>query len=173
MPYKKILTKEFNKPFILGIGETLNQEIKFDPNPRFSYKLRIRGEVDIPYETRTEDLYPIYFRKLEDSLQKINGEYTLEFDEINYAHERSAYYMLTDNLNCKENYSFNIRAKANGIKDNLKVTIEVYYGEKRTRYYYEQPDDIYTININDSNDYVEYNKPIRFDKAVDFIMIKI
>ena len=173
MPYKKILAKEFNKPYILGIGDTLRHKINFEINPRFSYKLRIRGEVNIPYETRTEDLYPIYFRKLEDSLIKNTNGYSLEFNEINYAHERSAYYMLTDELDINKEYSLNIKVKAKGIQENFKVTAEVYYGEKRTRYYYEQADVIYTFDVNDSDYYVEYKKTIKFDNAVDFIVIKI
>ena len=90
MSYEKVYEKKFNIPAILGAGERLKEKIDFNFNPRFSYKLRVRGEVNIPYETRTESIYPIYFRKLEDSLIKTNNEYTLEFNDINYAHERSA-----------------------------------------------------------------------------------
>lgn len=92
--YEKVFAKEFNNPIILEMGETLKENIDFKANPRYTYKLRVRGEANIPYEHRTEDLYPIYFRKLEDSLINTSDGYSLEFNERNYAHERSAYYML-------------------------------------------------------------------------------
>lgn len=173
MPYKKILTKEYNKPIILGSGETLKENIRSELDSRYSYKLRIRGEVNIPYHHRTESTYPIYFRKLEDSLVKTNDGYLLEFNEINCAHERSAYYMLTAELNIDREYELVVKSKANKINNNFKVTAEIYYGEKRTRYYYEEPDKTYTIDVSDSVDYVSFSKVIKFEKAVDFVMIKI
>ena len=173
MSYEKVYEKQFNAPIILGMGETLKEKIDFNFNPRFSYKLRIRGEVNIPYETRTESVYPIYFRKLEDSLVKTNEGYSLEFNEINIAHERSVYYMLTDELNADKEYELVVKSKAKGINNNFKVTAEVYYGEKRTRYYYEKPDKTYTIDISDSADFATFSKVIKFEKAVDFVMIKI
>ena len=57
----------------------------------------------------------------------------------------------------------------NKINNNFKVTAEIYYGEKRTRYYYEEPDKTYTIDVSDSVDYVSFSKVIKFEKAVDFV----
>lgn len=173
MIYEKVFAKEFTDPIILGIGETLKENITFNPNPRYAYKLRIRGEVNIPYEHRTEDLYPKYFRKIEDSLVNVNGEYAIEFNKHNFAHERSAYYMLTDELEKNKEYKFVVKSKASGVSDNFKVTAEVYYGEKHTRYYYEKPDITYVIDISDSEDYATFEKTIKFEQEVDFVMIKI
>lgn len=173
MTYDKVFSKKFNNPLILNIGKTLKENVFFEFNPEYSYKLRIRGEVNIPYEHRTESVYPVYFRKLEDSLIKTNEGYSLEFNEHNFAYERSCYYMLTDELDIDKEYELLVKAKANGIADNFKVTAEVYYGEKRTGYYYEKPDKTYTVNISDSADYTTFSKAIKFEKAVDFVMIKI
>lgn len=81
--------------------------------------------------------------------------------------------MLTDELDIDKEYKLKVNAKAKGINNNFKVTAEIFYGEKRTRYYYEKPDKIYSIDIIDSADYTAFSKAIKFEKAVDFVMIKI
>lgn len=173
MLYQIAFSKKFQSLQTLEIGKAFSQEIKFDLDKRYNYKLRVRGQVGVPYIHRTEGAYPKYFRKLEDSLSLENGEYVLNFNKHNQVFERSLYYMLNDDLAVNTPYVFKLNAKASGIDNNFKASVEVYYGEKRTRYYYEQPDCVYEFDLADSENYVEYVKQLTFDKPVDFLMVKI
>lgn len=173
MLYQIVSSKKYQDIISLNVSETFSDNIKFAPDYRYSYKLRFRGEVSVPYGNRTETTYPKYFRKLDDSLSLTNGQYTLEFNDGNLCYERSCYYMLKDELEIDKEYTFSITAKATGIKDNFKVSAEVYYGEKFTRYYYQTPDEKYCLDIVDSGDYKTYNCKIKFTAPVAFIMIKI
>lgn len=74
--------------------------------------------------------------------------------------------MLTDELNVGKEYELVVKSKAKGVNNNLKVTVEVYYGEKRTRYYYEKPGKTYTIDISDSAYYVAFSKIINLKKPL-------
>ena len=171
--YDVISSKKFDTPIILKPSESLKENLTFARDLRYSYKLRVRGEVNIPYQHRTEDIFPIYFRKIEDSLVKFGDEYALAFNQINLVHERSCYCMVTDVLEVDKKYDFSAKVKACGADNNFKITAEVYYGEKHSRYYYEKPDEIYTIEIADSSEFKSYSQKIVFKAAVDFVMIKI
>lgn len=173
MAYKIVASKKYEESVIVEAGKIFKDNIAFNFDNRYNYKLRIRGEVNIPYQNRTEDLYPIYFRKLEDSLVKNGASYTLVFNETNAAYERSCYYMITDISEIDKGYNLSVKVKAQGTEKNFKISAEVYYGDKRSRYYYEKPDEIYNIDICDSVDYKLYSKEIKFDRPVDFVMIKI
>ncbi len=173
MLYQIAYSKKYNKKETLNPGESFTENILFDVNERFNYKLRVRGGVGINYLHRTEDAYPRYFRKLEDSLVSLNNEYVLTFNKDNQVYERTAYYMIKDQLEVGELYEFSFKAKAKGVNDNFNVMLEVYYGQKNTRYYHEQPDCTYSIALADSEDFIEYKKQISFEKQVAFVMVKI
>lgn len=172
MLYGKEHTKIYDEKRVLGVGQTLTETVNQKLDDRYNYKVRLRGEVGIPYEHRTEDKYPIYFRKIDDSLC-FDGEYTLEFSLFNQVRERSCYNMVFADVKVGESYDFSVRYKAKGIKDNFKVSAEIYYGKRRTRYYYEKPDTTVVLDLIDSDEYTEFNKKIVFTEQVDFIMIKI
>lgn len=173
MLYQIISSKKYDNLKTIKIGESITENLKTELDSRYNYKLRIRGQVGVPYVYRTEGAFPMYYRKLEDSLTLEKDEYVLNFDETNQVYERSLYYMLTDELAVNVPYEFKLNAKAKGINGNFKASIEVYYGEKKTRYYYEQPDCTYAIDLYDSEDYVEHVQKLVFEKPVDFLMIKI
>lgn len=173
MLYQIAYKKEYEQKQTIKVGESFTEKIKWQPDSRYNYKIRVRGQVGVPYVRRTEGAFPMYYRKLEDSLTLENGDYVLNFDKTNQVYERSLYYMLTDDLAVGASYEFKLNLKAKGIQNNFKATIEVYYGEKRTRYYYEQPDYTYTIDLFDSDDYAQYVQKMVFDKPVDFLMIKV
>lgn len=173
MLYQIAYSKKYDKKESLQPGESFRENIAFETNERFNYKLRVRGGVGINYLHRTEEAYPRYFRKLEDSLTFLNGEYVLNFNKDNQVHERSAYYMIKNDLKVGEPYQFNFTAKIKGVDNNFKVTLEVYYGQKKTRYYHEQPDCTYAIELTDSDDFIQYKQQIVFEKQVAFVMVKI
>ncbi len=173
MLYQIAYSKKYDNLHTIKIGETVTETIKADLDPRYNYKLRVRGQVAVPYVRRTEGAFPMYYRKLEDSLTLENGEYVLNFNKTNQVYERSLYYMLTDELAVGVPYEFKVNLKAKGIKNNFKASVEVYYGQKRTRYYYEQPDCVYSMELFDSEDYTEHVQKLTFDKPVDFVMVKI
>lgn len=171
--YDIVYSKKYDKPIILKPGERLEDNLSFCHDLRYSYKLRVRGDVNVPYQHRTEDLFPIYFRKIEDSLIKDGDSYALSFSKFNLVYERSCYCMVTDITDYSKDYDFTVNAKASGTDNNFKITAEVYYGKKHSRYYYEQPDEVHTFEIKDSLKNSTYSKKIVFSSAVDFVMIKI
>ncbi len=154
-------------------GENITFNFKNKLNKRYSYKLSLVSETDLPIFKRFEDVFAVYYRHIDDSLVKIADRYALCFNKENQVHERSCYYMVKDNLPLNVSFDFGVEYKARGINDNFKVTAEVYFGEKNTRYYYEKPDKIFSLSINDSEDFIKTSKKIKFANPVDFIMIKI
>ena len=173
MLYQIAYKKSYEDVQVITPGQTYTEKVDVQLDKRYNYKLRLRGGVGIPYTHRTETDYPIYFRKIEDSLLPSGNTYTLEFNDDNLCYKRTVYTRITDNLKTGVPYEFTLKAKANGIKDNFKVYIDAFYGAKRTRYYREQADLSTVIDIKDSADYVEYKKRLTFEKEVDFVMIKI
>lgn len=174
MVYDLVLNKEYSQVQKIGVGKTYVENLSFSPDKRYNYKLRLKGEVALPFMDRTEDIYPAYFRKLEDSLINRNGEYTLEFNSVNLSYERSCYNMCRGNFKVGVPYDFSIKYMAQGIKDcTFTLSLEIYYGEDRTRYYYETPDKVYSFNLTDVDDYKILTNQVVFDNQVDFVMVKV
>ncbi len=164
---------EFDSIKTLCAGESLSVSFDGVINRDYNYKLGVVGQVSVPEERRFEDVFAVYYRKLDDSLIKTSDGYALSFDEENFCHERTCYLMVKDGLKAGESYDFGICYKANGVKGNLKLSIEAYYGEKNTRYYYENADKTVQLNLEDSTDFTMIKKTVVFDKPVDFAMIKL
>ena len=172
MPFTIAYKKKYNAEKILKPNESFSALIKKKLELRYSYKIRVRGGVNIPYSDRTEDRYPLYFRKIDDSLLCGEGGVTLEFYGRNETYERSCYAMVRGEFE-EGAYTFSFLSKAQGVKENVTVEAEVYYGESHTRYYYETPDERYKIAVEDSKLYKRYETKIQILKKVDFIMLKI
>lgn len=172
MPFTIAYKKKYKVEKSLASGESFSALIKERLDTRYRYKIRIRGGVNIPYADRTEDRYPLYFRKIDDSLIWHQDGYTLEFNSRNQAYERSCYTMIRDEFK-EGDYTLSFLSKAQGINNNVTVQAEVYYGESHSRYYYEKPDAIYQINVENSDTYKRYQTQIPILKNVDFIMLKI
>ena len=68
MPYTIAYREKYKKEKTLANSERFSTFIPHAIDERYAYKLRIRGGVAIPYSHRTEDTYPLYFRKIDDSL---------------------------------------------------------------------------------------------------------
>ena len=147
--------------------------IKEKLNERYNYKIRLKGELSIPYTNRVEEIYPVYLRKLEDSLKKTGQEYALTFGDFNYEYERSCYNMCRANFVLNARYNFSVRYKGTKLNNNFKVSLEVYYGKPKTRYYYEKPDEIYEFSLEQSLDFTTISKEVIFNREVDFVMVKI
>ncbi len=169
------IAKEILFPELIRIksGENfkLNFEDKLDMS--YNYKLNLVGQSTLPISRRTEDIFAVYYRKTDDSLINKNGEYLLSFNEENHVHERSCYLMIKEGLMPGKIYKFGIKYKAFGINNNLKLTIETYYGEKNSRYYYEASDDIKELSLCDSEDFSDVSLSFEFEKPVAFVMIKL
>ena len=121
---------------VLKSGESFKHKFYSELDDRYNYKLRIRGEVAIPYVNRTESVYPLYFRKLEDSLVKIKDEYALRFDEINKIKERSCYYMCRcdSKVAAGAKGEFSVKYRKTGGAANLKITFEILANISRLYY---------------------------------------
>ena len=152
-----------------GQGYTVNLEDGVDL--QYNYKLRVKGEIDVPLYTRTEEVFPLYYRRLKDSVQLNEGEEALVFSSFNYAYERSAYCMIREEFPVGQQgiFFFHLLNKIHG--GNFFVRLEVYYGEKKTRYYYEECDESYDFVIENGQE--TFSSGIQFNKEVDFIMLKV
>lgn len=173
MLYQIVEKKEYQTPYAIGVGASLTETFSGAYDSRYAYKIRLRGEVGIPYLNRTEHTYPIYFRKLDDSLISDGTEYFLNFNKINECYERSAYCMCRGAFKVGKAYRFALRYKAADVKENLSVSLEVYYGGQKTRYYYETADEKHSFALKDAKEFCELEKEIVFQKEVDFVMVKI
>lgn len=173
MSYELIYDKAYEKIQTLSAGGSLQEKVEKQLDNRYRYKVRLRGEVGIPFNHRTEATFPVYFRKLDDSLSETGGEYALSFEESNLEYERSCYQMVRGDFKVNETYTFGVTAKISGAKDNFALTAEVYYGDSKTRYYYEKPDEVHTVALTDCADFTAFEKQIMFREKVDFVMIKL
>ncbi len=173
MLYNIIKSKKYDKLIKIRPGEKFVEKLKGPFDERYLYKVRLKGELGIPYTNRVEEIFPVYLRKLDDSLTFDGKEHFLTLSESNYEHERSCYYMCRADFISGAEYNFSLTYKANNVDNNLKLSLEIYYGENKSRYYYEQADETYTFNLENSIEFTKIENSIRFDKTVDFVMIKI
>ncbi len=173
MSYELIYDKAYAQTQTLPAGGVLKETVAQPLDTRYRYKVRLRGEVGIPFNHRTEATFPVYFRKIDDSLLQTDGEYALCFNKSNLEHERSCYQMVRGDFKVGEAYTLGVTAKATGIKENFALTAEVYYGASKTRYYYEKPDEVHTVALNDTAQFTAFEKQIVFRDKVDFVMIKL
>lgn len=152
-------------------GQLYTLDLDGNVDLNYNYKLRVKGEIDVPLYTRTEEEFPLFYRRLKDSV-KLNGEEeVLVFSSFNYAHERSAYCMIREEFPVGEKGVFSFHLKNQVISGNFSIRLEVYYGEKKTRYYYEECDESYEFVIENGKD--DFSSAIQFKKEVDFVMLKI
>lgn len=151
-------------------GKSLAVTLPDGLDDRYNYKLRVRGEVGIPFTDRTEATYPKYFRRLDDSLKEIDGGYALAFGAFNECHERSCYQLIRGID--KGEASFSLGYLAHGIGE-ITVSLEIYYGEQRTRYYYDVADEKHEYKLTCSGKPCNLTKVIALKERVDFIMLKI
>lgn len=155
------LTK--NGKYIINFNENIETE--------YNYKIRIRGEVDVPLYNRTEEKYPLYYRSLKDSLKEKDGNKVLVINKNNECYERSAYLMIRGEFPIDEKLDFSFNAISNLERGNFTLSLEVYYGKSHTRYYYDKPDETHSFSIE--NGQKTYQKDIVINNEVDFIMLKI
>ncbi len=167
---KEITYSEYPR---LKPGEAIT--ISFDGalDGRYNYKLNLVGQSCIPTARRTEDVFAVYYRKLDDSLINVNGSYALLFNEENRVFERSCYLLIKDGLLPHKKYDFGIKYKACGISGNFKLTLEIYYGDKNSRYYYEPADETIQIALSDSEKTAELSKEFTPSREVALAMIKL
>ncbi len=175
MPEIYKITKEisYKKHPCLEPGEKLTLFFGGEFDMRYSYKLNLAGESCIPQERRTEDVFAVYYRKLDDSLVNKGSSYALSFNKENCVHERSAYLLIKNGLEKNKKYNFSVKYKAWGITENFRLTLEIYYGEKNSRYYYETADEIIEIDLSDSGDFTLLSKEFVPEREVAFGMIKL
>lgn len=173
MTYKLVYDKKYEEIQTLPAGGCLQEKVNQKLDSRYHYKVRLRSEVGIPFTHRTEETFPIYFRKIEDSLVEVDEEYALSFDGSNLECERSCYQMVRGAFRVGEAHAFSVSAKVKGANGDFTVTAEVYYGEQKTRYYYEKADEVHTFSLTDGEDFTTFEKQIVFREKVDFIMLKI
>ncbi|MCQ2387155.1 MAG: hypothetical protein MJ066_01745 [Clostridia bacterium] len=154
-------------------GETivLNFPEKLDGTK--NYCLRLDGEVDFMYQRRFERILPMYYRKLDDSITLTKDGKILNFNEENEVKERTCYCMLRDGFKSHDRIKMSIRSKIRGLKGDFKLTAEIYYGEPKTRFYYQRADEIFTIDLQNSTQFTNYETEFILKDDVDFIMIKI
>ena len=53
MMYEIAASKKYDESVVIEAGKSFKDNISFDFNDRYNYKLRIRGEVNIPYSRAT------------------------------------------------------------------------------------------------------------------------
>ena len=104
--YNIIKSKTYNKQITIKPGGKFVEEFKGPFDERYLYKVRIKGELDIPCTNRVEEIYPVYLRKLDDSLVFDGKEYFLTLNESNYEYERSCYYMCRADFISGTEYNF-------------------------------------------------------------------
>ncbi len=154
-----------------GEGITLSFDGELDA--RYCYKLGLVAQSAVPIERRTESMFSVYYRRLDDSLARRDEGYTLLFNEENRAHERTCYLMIKDGILPNKKYRFGMRYRGSGIGDSLKLTLELYYGNKATRYYYEEADELIEVPLADSTEFTEAYAEFSPRRAVALAMIKL
>lgn len=169
MCYVPVYDKKYENDVEMSKGEALGIKISAPLDRRYAYKLRVRGEVAIPFDHRTEAIFPVYFRKLEDSLVKSGDAYALSFNDDNLEYERSCYQMVRADFAVGAEYLLSVKGRVAGEAEKFALSLEVYYGDSHTRYYYEEPDEKHEINVVDG---VAEARVIFKDK-VDFAMLKL
>lgn len=169
--YDIVWKKKFKNTESFDCGDKLSFSFKA-LNKRYGYKIRVKGEVGVPKFDRTEDRFPLYYRKLEDSLVKYDEGYALEFSSYNYNYERSCYSMVRG-IEKDTPYTFSYRYKAENKKGKIRLSLEFYYGEDKTRYYYETADKDVVVDLEDSKEFTEKSLTFTCEKKVDFAMLKI
>ncbi|MBO7345731.1 MAG: hypothetical protein J6U92_07335, partial [Clostridia bacterium] len=162
-------TEKEKKKLVNGQIYTLNIEGNVDLS--YNYKIRVKGEIDVPLYKRTEEVFPLYYRRLKDSIRTSADKQTLVFSDFNFCHERSAYCMIRENFPINKKGVFSFRLKNQIKSGNFSVSLEVYYGENKTRYYYEKCDEKYKFIVE--NGIEVYFTDISLKKQVDFVMLKI
>lgn len=155
----------------LSIGQIYSVNLSDDIDLTYNYKIRVKGEIDVPLYTRTEETFPLYYRRLKDSVKENGNKETLVFSDFNFCHERSAYCMIRKDFPINEKGVFSFKLNGNIKSGEFTVSLEIFYGEKKTRYYYEKCDDKYEFTIRNSIDF--YSAEICFTEKVDFVMLKI
>lgn len=153
------------------VGQSTSYVFNSIFSSRYNYKLRLVGETDVPYYLRTEDVFAIFYRKLDDSLVSYCGEYVLKFNEENFCKTRVAYQMIRSVIPHKY-YTFGVKAKIKEVA-NFRVSLEVFYGAPKSRKYREKADEIFELSLKESNEFSLFEKQIKFSKSIDFIMIKV
>lgn len=150
------------------IGYTLNDNYK--------YKLRIIGETDVNTEHRSETAFPLYYRNIDDCIEKDeNGSY-LKLICNNEKYEKGFYYRINGNNITSKFLNFGVQIKVIGLKlqknSILKLTAEIYYKALQKRYYYEEADERYRIDLTSSDkEYREFFQKILLKNDLDFIML--
>ena len=152
-------------------GQVYTLNIEGNIDLKYNYKLRVKGGIDVPLYTRTEEVFPLYYRRLKDSVKTSDGKETLVFSDFNFCYERSAYCMIRDNFPLNKKGIFSLDLKNQLQSGQFLVSLEVYYGEHKTRYYYENCDEKYEFILKNGVD--SYSTEVLFVKKVDFVMIKI
>jgi len=169
--YQIAYKKEYAEILRLSGGEALCDTLHGTIDPSLRYKLRVRGEVAIPDNHRTESVYPLYFRKIDESLKEIDGEYALSLDGSNLEYERSAYQMIRGVP--RGRLDFSVKYRREGKLGEIRASIEVYYGQPNTRYYYETADELLSLELTENCDFTTLSGEIELSRDVDFIMLKI
>ncbi len=164
---------QYDKHLHINQGESMSLLFKGELDPRFNYKLNLVGQSEVPLSRRTEGSFSVYYRRLDDSLINRNGIYSLIFNGDNYVHERSCYLMIKDGIFPHKKYSFGIKYKAVGIKNDFKLTLELYYGEKNSRYYRECADEVIEPKLSDSESITDVSVEFEPREKVAFAMIKL
>ncbi len=139
----------------------------------YNYKLNFVGQTCLPLSRRTEEVFAVYYRKLDDSLLKSNNGYILTFNDENKVYERSCYLMIKEGFEIDKIYNFGVKYKASGIKNNFKLSIEIFYGKKNTRYYYDKCDEKIELKLSDSEDFKNLSTTLKFKREVAFVMLKL
>lgn len=153
-------------------GKSTVAVLDVDVDEKRNYILNVVGEVNFDYTRRFERILPIYYRKLDDSVKTAGGKRVLFFNKENEVKERSCYTMITEGLE-KGEYEFSVKAAISGLKKRFSVTAEIYYGDKKTRYYYERPDKTILLSLKNSTEYKVYRAKVKLSRPADFVMIKI
>lgn len=170
--YKIYSTIDFEQKETIEIGQRKDFVFSDKVDLKNNYVLNVVGEVALDYIYRYEGLLPIFYRKLDNSILFLDGEKVLLFNKRNQTKERIAHALIKEGLDSKK-FRLSIKAKISDLKEDFTITAYVYYGAPNSRYYYEQADKTISINLLESEDFVEYSKEFTVDKEVSFIMLKI
>ncbi len=171
--YNISASTRLGEDFFLTQGKSVTVNFPNKLNLRYDYTLRLVGEVDFDYRRRTERVWPIYFRKLDDSVIKTQEGRALVYNKENEVRERTCYVMIRDGFEIGETYELSVKAKIEGLKEKFTLSAEVYYGESKTRYYYETPDETVCLELNNTEGFETFKTYITINKKVDFVVLKL
>jgi hypothetical protein len=145
-----------------------------------NYTLRLIGQSDYPKEHRCESYFPLYYRKLDDSLYGQEDDLRLKISCKNEQYDRGFYYKISSNEigfeSAEAKISIDVSTKNKILNENSEFVLsaEIFYKKTNPSNYYDSSDETIVLDLKDACETNKtFSKSFKIIGEIDFIMIHL